>query len=139
MAEVNAVKIHTRANIIVTATKVIITKAIMVYITPHIEIINKVITMSLLILAYNIMTLMMVMHSLSKTNIQHYYSKNYKTHTGVYMTLSQTKVIKYLQKWTLRQCHMQCIFQVAMSQSQKLIRSHTRQKNMMIKVSFMPN
>ena len=31
-----------------------------------------------------------------------------------YMTLSQPKVIKYLQKWTLRQCHMQCIFQVVM-------------------------
>ena len=38
-----------------------------------------------------------------------------------------TKVIKYLQEWMLRQCHMQCIFQVAMKQLQKLIRSHIRQ------------
>ena len=83
--------------------------------------------MSLVILTYNTMTSIMVMHSLSKTNIQHYYNKNYKTCTGVYMTLSQPKVIKYPQKWMLRQCHMQCIFQVAMRQSQKLIRSHTRQ------------
>ena len=35
--------------------------------------------MSLVILTYNIMTSIMVMHSLSKTNIQHYYSKNNKT------------------------------------------------------------
>ena len=42
MVEVNAVKIHTKANIRVTITKVIITKAIVVYITTHIEIINKV-------------------------------------------------------------------------------------------------
>ena len=37
VVEVNAVKIHTKANIRVT-----ITKAIMVYITTHVEIINKV-------------------------------------------------------------------------------------------------
>ena len=42
MAEVNAVKIHTKANIRVTITKVIITKAIVVYITTRIEIIHKV-------------------------------------------------------------------------------------------------
>ena len=35
--------------------------------------------MSLVILTYNIMTSIMVMHSLSKTNMQHYYSKNNKT------------------------------------------------------------
>ena len=46
VAEVNTVKIHTKANIRVTATKVIITKAIVVYITPHVEIIIKVITMA---------------------------------------------------------------------------------------------
>ena len=33
----------------------------------------------------NIMILIMVMHSLSKTNIQHYYNRNYKTLIGVYM------------------------------------------------------
>ena len=50
-----------------------------------------------------------------------------QTHIGVYMILSQLKVIKYLQKWMLRQCHMQCIFQVIRRPLQKLIRSHTRQ------------
>ena len=72
------------------------------------------------------MTSIMVMHSLSKTNIQHYYNRNYKTCIGVYMTLSQPKVIKYLQKWILRQCHMQCIFQVVRRPLLKSIRSHTR-------------
>ena len=46
MVEVNAVKIRTKANIRVTIIKVIITKAIMVYITTHIEIINKVTIMA---------------------------------------------------------------------------------------------
>ena len=41
MVEVNAVKIHTKAKI-----RVIITKAIMVYITTHVEIINKVTIMA---------------------------------------------------------------------------------------------
>ena len=43
MVEVNAVKTHTKANIRVIATKVIITKAIMVYTITHIEIFNKII------------------------------------------------------------------------------------------------
>ena len=43
---------------------------------------------------YNIMILIMVMHSLLKINIQHYYNRNYKTCIGVYMTLSQPKAIK---------------------------------------------
>ena len=46
MVEVNAVKICTKANIRVTITKLIITKAIMVKITTHIEIINKVTIMA---------------------------------------------------------------------------------------------
>ena len=75
--------------------------------------------MSLVIQTYNIMTSIMVMHSLSKTNIQHYYNRNYKTCIGVYTILSQPKVAKYLQKWMLRQCHMQCIFQVIRKQLQK--------------------
>ena len=45
MVEVNVVKIHTKANIKVI-TKVIITKAIVVYITTHVEIINKVTIMA---------------------------------------------------------------------------------------------
>ena len=94
------------------------------------EFIHKVNTnteMSLVILTYNTMTSVMVMHSLSKTSAQHYYNKNYKTRTGAYMTPSQPKVIKYPQKWMLRQCHMQCIFQVVLRQLLKLIISHTRQ------------
>ena len=46
VVEVNAVKTHPKANIRVTATKVIIIKAIVVYITTHIEITNKVIIMA---------------------------------------------------------------------------------------------
>ena len=74
----------------------------------------------------NIMISIMVMHSLLKANIQHYYNRNYKTHISVYTTLSQPKVTKYLLKWTLRLCHMQCIFLVIRRPLQKLIRSHTR-------------
>ena len=46
MVEANALKTHTKANIRVTITKVIIMKAIMVYITTHIETINQVIIMT---------------------------------------------------------------------------------------------
>ena len=46
MVEVNAIKTCTKANIRITATKVIITKAIVVYITTHVEITNKVIIMA---------------------------------------------------------------------------------------------
>ena len=46
MVEANALKIHTEANIRVTFIKAIITKAIMVYITTHIETINKVTIMA---------------------------------------------------------------------------------------------
>ena len=40
MVEVNAVKTYTKANIRVIATKVIITRAIVVYIITHVEISN---------------------------------------------------------------------------------------------------
>ena len=46
MAEVNAIKIHTKANIKTIAIKVIITKGIKVYILTHIEISNSAITMA---------------------------------------------------------------------------------------------
>ena len=59
-------------------------------------------------------------HDFDKINIWHYYNKNYKTPTGVYMTLSQPKVTKYLLKWTLRLCHMQCIFLVIRRPLQKI-------------------
>ena len=39
----------------------------------------------LVIPIYSIMTLIMVMHSISKTSILHYYKKNCKIPTGVYM------------------------------------------------------
>ena len=54
----------------------------------------------LVILTSNITILIMVMHLLSKTNIQCYYNKNYKTLTGVYTILLQPKAITYLLKWT---------------------------------------
>ena len=47
VAQVNTIKIHTKANIRVTATKVIITKAIVVYITIYTEITNKVTIMAI--------------------------------------------------------------------------------------------
>ena len=46
MVEANALKTHTKANIRVTIIKVIITKAIMVSITTHVETINKVTIMT---------------------------------------------------------------------------------------------
>ena len=46
MVEVKALKIHTKDNIRVTIIKVIITKAIVVYITTHIEIIKMVTIMA---------------------------------------------------------------------------------------------
>ena len=46
VVKVNAIKTHSKANIRITATNVIITKAIVVYIITHIEIINKVIIMA---------------------------------------------------------------------------------------------
>ena len=45
MVEVNAIKIHTKANIKTIAIKVIITKAIRVYIITHAEISNRAIIM----------------------------------------------------------------------------------------------
>ena len=41
--------------------------------------------MFLAMLTSDIMILIMVMHSLSQTNVQHFYNKNYKILTGVYM------------------------------------------------------
>ena len=38
--------------------------------------------------AYNIMNLTIKVYLQSRTNTQHYYSKNYKTHIGIYMTQS---------------------------------------------------
>ena len=46
MAEVNAIKIHTKANIKTIAIRVIITKAIKVYIINHIEISSRAIIMA---------------------------------------------------------------------------------------------
>ena len=46
MAEVNTIKMHTKANIITMVIKAIITKVIKVYIITHIEIFNKAIIMA---------------------------------------------------------------------------------------------
>ena len=96
MVEGNALKIHTKANIRVTITKVIITKEIMVYITTHIEIINKatimanleaegmvmaevitmdVVTAGLIIEALttiNTISIMVMMMSTSQINMAHF-------------------------------------------------------------------
>ena len=61
---------------------------------------------------YSIMILTMVMHSFTKTNTQHYYSKSYKIPIGVYMILSQPKAIRYPVIWTLKLCLMSCTFLV---------------------------
>ena len=96
VAEVNAVKMHTRANIRVTITKVLITKAIVVYITTHVEIINKVTIMANLeaeamvaakviiadvvmagliieaITTFNTISIMVMMMSTSQINMAHH-------------------------------------------------------------------
>ena len=59
----------------------------------HIEILSVMHT-------YNITNLTTKIYLQSKTNTQHYYSKNYKTHIGIYMTQSQLKVTKFLKTWT---------------------------------------
>ena len=81
-------------------------------------------------------TLIILMYSISKTNMLHYYNRNCKIPTGVYMIPLQQKIIRSQQKWTLRQCPMQCIFQEILRHSPKLIMSHTRQYHMMTKVCF---
>ena len=54
--------------------------------------VNITTEMSLVIQTYNTMTSIMVMHSLSKISVQYYYNRNYKTCTGIYMTLSNQKL-----------------------------------------------
>ena len=49
---------------------------------------------------YNIMSLTTKIYSQSGTNTQHYYNQNYKIHTGIYMTQSQPKAIKFPKTWT---------------------------------------
>ena len=66
---------------------------------------------------YNTMILTIKMHSHSQINTQHYYNKNYKTHTGVHMTQLQLKVTKFQKTWTLRLCNTQCISLVIQTQS----------------------
>ena len=76
---------------------------------------------------YNTMILTIKMHSHSQINIQHYYNKNYKTHTDVYTTQSQLKVTKFQKTWTLRLCHTQCISPAIQTQSQRSITYRTKQ------------
>ena len=49
---------------------------------------------------HNIMNLTTKIYLQLRTNTQHYYSKNYKTHIGIYMTQSRLKVTKFLKTWT---------------------------------------
>ena len=96
MAEVNAVKIHTKANIRIIAINVIITKAIEVYIITHMETSNRaiimanseaeavamaeVITMTIVvagpiikvILTTNTISIMVMMMSTKQTNMVHH-------------------------------------------------------------------
>ena len=51
-----------------------------------ISIVNIIIEILLEMHMYSIMILIMVMHSLTKTNILHCYNKSYKIPTGVYRT-----------------------------------------------------
>ena len=60
-------------------------------------------------------------HDFDNQDTQHYYNKNYKTHTGVNMTQLQLKVTKFQKTWTLRLCHMQCISPAIQTQSQRSI------------------
>ena len=59
----------------------------------HIEILSATHT-------YNITNSTTKIYLQSRTNTQHYYSKNYKTRIGIYMTQSQLKVTKFLKTWT---------------------------------------
>ena len=88
---------------------------------------------------HSIMILIMVMHSVIKTNTQHYYNKSYKIPIGVYMIQSQPKAIRYPLTWTLKLCLMPCIFLVAHTQSPKLITSYIKPYSTMIKVCFQLN
>ena len=96
MVEVNAIKMHTKANIKPMVIKAIITKAIKVYIITHVEIFNKaiimanlvaeamvmaeVITMALVttgpiikvILTTNIISIMVMMMSTRQINMVHH-------------------------------------------------------------------
>ena len=77
VVEFNAVKTHTMANIRVTATKVIITRAIVVYIITHVEIINKVIIMANLeaeavvmaeVISMDVVTVGLIMEAITTTS-----------------------------------------------------------------------
>ena len=96
VAEVNAINIHTKANIKTIAIKVIITKAIKVYIITHVEIYNRAIIMANLeaeavimaevvtvavvapgpiievILTTNTISIMVMMMSTRQTNMVHH-------------------------------------------------------------------
>ena len=77
VVEVNTVKIPTKVNIRITITKVIITKAIMVYITTYIEIINKAIILANLeaetvvmaeVITMDVVTVSLIIEAITTTN-----------------------------------------------------------------------
>ena len=86
MVEVNAVKTCIKANIRITANKVIITKAIVVYIITHIEIINKVIIMANLeaeavvmaeVINIDVVTVGLMIKAITTTNDDEYHTDQY--------------------------------------------------------------
>ena len=77
---------------------------------------------------YSIMILITVIHLITKINIQHCYNKSYKTPIGAYMIQSQLKVIRYLQTWILKPCHMPCILMIMQLQLVRLTTFHTKLK-----------
>ena len=86
MVEVNAVKTCIKANIRITANKVIITKTIVVYIITHIEIINKVIIMANLeaeavvmaeVINIDVVTVSLMIKAITTTNDDEYHIDQY--------------------------------------------------------------
>ena len=122
MAEVNAIKIHTKANIKTIATKVIITKAIEVYIIIHVEISNRaiimanlkaeaivmaeVITMAVVvvgpiikvILTTNTISIMVMMMSTRETNMVHHVHYVVATITPLNIVLRENTISMILWK-----------------------------------------
>ena len=63
-----------------------------------------------------IMTVILVMLYLSRTNVQLFYNKNYRILIGVYTILSPPRHIKFQKIWLSKQCPMPCTFYVMLKQ-----------------------
>ena len=94
------------------------------------EIICKVninIEMSLVILTYNTMTSIMVMHSLSETSTQHYYNKNYKNPYWYLHDPITTKSFQISSEMDIETMPHAMYFSGSNEAVTKIIMSHTRQ------------